>query len=397
MRFTDNPEEAAFRADVRSFIDENLPKSKRHGSAGIDGEPDEDVSDEDFIRRWRRALVERRWIAPHWPAEYGGAGLSIAEQFIFNEEMAEARAPANLGGAGVAVLGPTLILHGSQEQRDRFLPRIAAGEMVWCNGSSEPGAGSDLASLQTRAVRDGDHYTINGQKIWTSRAHRADWMFMVARTNPNVPKHRGISMFLLDMKTPGITVSPLVNLTGEHGFNQVFFDDVRVPVENRIGEEDRGWYMHTTLLNFERSQIGQVIDLRHRAEDLLALWRTEDALGRLHDRAGMRHELAERRIEAEVAIMFSRRVIAMQKANQVPIYEASMNKNFRSEVQQRIARTAMRLLGPYGSLGRHEPLSPDKGEFAHQYLFTLCATIAGGTAEIHRNNMAVRGLGMPRD
>src|SRR4051812_17199802 len=215
MEFRDTPEEAAFRIEVRDFIKQHLPAgygSPGYQSAAPDGEGG--ARRDPALTGWRTALSERGWIAPHWPKEYGGAGLTPIEQFVFNQEMAGARAP-ELGGSGVAMIGPTLILYGTDEQKREHLPRITSGEVWWCQGYSEPGAGSDLAGLQTRAVRDGDEYVVNGSKIWTGGAHFADWMFMLARTDPDAPKHRGISMLLLPMSSPGLTVQPLVNMAGD--------------------------------------------------------------------------------------------------------------------------------------------------------------------------------------
>ena len=349
-----------------------------------------------FVKRWRKQLAAHGWVAPHWPTQYGGAGMSPGEQFIFNEEMAKARAPQT-GGFGVTMIGPTLILYGTDEQKAEHLPKITSGEVTWCQGYSEPGSGSDLASLQTRAVRDGDDYVINGQKIWSSGAHRADWMFMLARTDPEAPKHRGISMLLLDMKTPGVSVQPLVNLAGDHLFNQEFFDNVRIPASNRVGEENRGWYVGATLLDFERSNIGAAIGLRHMVNDI-----TRYAQEKKKDGAsvvlseGLRHELAERAIEADIGRLFSYRIISMQKRGQIPNYEASMNKLYRSEVDQRLAQTSMKLIGLYGNVYRGDRYAALKGRITHMYLRTVSSTIAAGTSEIQRNVIATRGLGLPR-
>jgi alkylation response protein AidB-like acyl-CoA dehydrogenase len=402
MDFRDTPEEAAFRKEVRDFIKQNLPEG--YGTPDFQARamaenPDLQGEERDFMTKWRKAMAERRWIAPHWPKEYGGAGMTTIEQFIYNEEMASHRAPAGLGGSGVSMIGPILILYGNEEQKAQFLPPIARGEVNWCQGYSEPGAGSDLASLQTRAVRDGDDYVINGSKIWTSGAHRAHWMFMLARTNPDAPKHRGISMFLLDMKSPGITVRPLINMAGDHGFNQVFFENVRVPAKQMVGEENRGWYLGATLLDFERSNIGASIGLKNTVTDLVqfAQENRDSSMVRLIDNPLVRYELADRMIEAEIGRLFSYRIVSMQKAGQVPNYEASMNKAFRSETQQRIARTGMKLIGPYGHLVRNSKWAPLRGRLAHSYMTTVSATIAAGTSEIQRNVIAQRGLGMPRD
>ena len=392
MDFKDTPEEAAFRAEVRAFIKQNLPS----GLGGLAGE-EEELSRGDAIKEWRKRLASKGWIAPHWPKEYGGAGMTPGEQFIFNEEMAESRAPA-VGGMGVQMIGPTLILYGTDEQKAEHLPKITSGEVTWCQGYSEPGSGSDLASLQTRAVRDGDDYVINGQKIWSSGAHRADWMFMLTRTDPDAPKHRGISMLLLDMKSPGITIQPLIDMSGNHVFNQEYFDNVRVPVKNRVGEENRGWYVGATLLDFERSNIGASIGLKNTVADLVRYAReAKDSTGKpLYLNDSLRLELAERAIEAEIARLFSYRIVSIQKRGQVPNYEASVNKMYRSEVQQRVARAATRMLGMYGDLDRGSPYAVQRGRWAHSYVSSVSATIAAGTSEIQRNVIATRGLGLPR-
>jgi alkylation response protein AidB-like acyl-CoA dehydrogenase len=396
MQFQDSPQEAAFRGEVRGFIAANMPDAfhspafqRRFREEGVlaRGEP--------LLDGWRANLAERGWIAPHWPREYGGAGLSTIEQFIFNEEMAEAGAP-DVGVIGVQLIGPTLVLYGSEEQKRRHLPGIASGTVAWCQGYSEPGAGSDLASLQTRAVRDGDDFIINGQKIWTSEAHHAAWMFLLARTDPEAPKHRGISMFLLNMKTPGITVRPLINMAGQHGFNEVFFEDVRVPAVNMVGEENRGWYVGATLLDFERSLIRRVVELRRAVNELVELARERQDGARPGGRHAVRHELAERLVEAAVARLLSQRVISMQKRGLVPNYEASMNKLFFSETEQRVARTGLKLIGLHGGLYEGEARAPLHGRLAFMYLRRVPVTIAGGTSEIQRNVIATRGLGLPR-
>jgi alkylation response protein AidB-like acyl-CoA dehydrogenase len=383
----DTPEEAAFRQEVQQFLQENfLSLSERpKPQTGEDTGPRRDPATE----RWREALSRRGWLAPHWPKEYGGAGMSVAEQFIFNEEMAEARAPSVGSYHGLSLIGPVLILHGSDEQRKEHLPKITSGEIIWCQGYSEPGAGSDLASLQTRAIRDGDDYALNGQKIWTSGAHYADWIFVLARTDPDAPKHRGISMFLVDMKTPGVTVRPIVNMAGLRGLNEVFFEDVRVPARNLVGEENRGWYIGATLLDFERSGISQTIGARHAVLELVKHAREHGA------NSTMRVELADRLVETEVARYLSYRIIGMQKRGLIPNYEASVNKLYYSELQQRIARTGIRLTGIYGMLTDPQR-TPLGARFTREYMTSLPATIAAGSSEIQRNVIATRGLGLPR-
>ncbi len=394
MEYRDSPEEARFRHEVRTFIRENLPE---HFISPEYDEYQGPRTDEEraLLGRWRKALGERGWIAPHWPKEYGGGGLTVSEQFVFNEEMAEARAP-EVGGMGVQMIGPILILYGTAEQKQEHLPKITGGQVWWCQGYSEPGSGSDLASLQTRAVRDGDDYIINGQKIWTSGAHRANWMFLLARTDPDAPKHRGISMLLMDMRSPGVSVQPLINLANDHGFNQVFFDNVRVPARNLVGEENRGWYLGATLLDFERSNVRSSVALRHTVEELFEYAREHRKNGQRAQSVAVRHELVDRMVEANVSRLLSYRIISMQKHGVVPNYEASMNKLFYSETQQRVARTGMKLIGAYGLLDRDPKWAPLRGRVSHTYMTTLAMTIAAGTSEINRNVIATRGLGLPR-
>ena len=320
------------------------------------------------------------------------------EQFIFKQEMALAQAPA-VGGMGVSLLGPTLIVHGTEEQRGQHLPKILSGEVAWAEGYSEPGAGSDLASLQTRAIRDGDEYVINGQKIWTSGAHTADWLFALVRTDPEAPKHRGISFLMMDIKTPGLNVRPLINMAWQHGFNETFFEDVRVPVANRVGDENRGWYVGATLLDFERSNIAAAIDNRRLLSTLLDYVNTESGRrqSRLGESAGLRHEFAEAYVQTEVLFNFSFRVISMQSRSLIPNYEASITKLFNSELVQKIARLGTRAFGLYGNLwSDKEAYAPAGAQFTRLYVTSIPRTIAAGSSEIQRNIIATRGLGLPR-
>jgi len=299
-----------------------------------------------------------------------------------------------MGGMGVMMLGPTLITHGNDDQKKTHIPRILDGSVQWCQGYSEPGSGSDLASLQTRAIRDGDDFVVNGQKIWTSGAHNADWCFMLARTDPDAPKHRGITYLLLDMKSPGITVRPLVNMASQHHFNEVFFEDVRVPAANAIGEINRGWYVGTTTLDFERSSIGSAVGQRQNVERNLKWLKENKATIAPTDYDAARMQWADRWIEVQTATLLSYRIISMQAAGKIPNSEASIAKGYNTELTQRIARSAVKMLGMNGQLtDRSAPL---KGNVAMGYLGSVSATIAGGTSEIQRNIIATRGLGLPR-
>jgi alkylation response protein AidB-like acyl-CoA dehydrogenase len=387
MDWRDTPEQAAWRNEVRTFLKEELPDDI--GDFDRFQRPEKTES----FERWRKALAKNGWVAAAWPKAYGGAGLTAVEQFILNEEFAEAHAP-QLGGLGVMMLGPTLIAHGTEEQKQQHIPRILSGEANWCQGYSEPGSGSDLASLQTRAVRDGDDFVVNGQKIWTSGAHEADWCFCLVRTDPDAPKHRGITYLLIDMKTPGITVRPLVNLASLHHFNEVFFEDVRVPVTNAVGEVNRGWYVGTTTLDFERSSIGASVGHRQEIERNLAWMREHKAVMSPVDYEATRAAWADRWIEVQTATLLAYRVISMQAAGQIPNSEASIAKLYSTELSQRVARTTLKMLGTWG--GITDAKAPLKGNAAVAYMSSVPATIAGGTSEIQRNIIATRGLGLPR-
>jgi alkylation response protein AidB-like acyl-CoA dehydrogenase len=291
------------------------------------------------------------------------------------------------------MVGPMLMVHGTEEQKERFLPPIARAEVFWCQGFSEPGAGSDLASLQCRAVRDGDDYVLNGQKIWTSNAHKADWIHVLARTDPNAPKHRGISYFLVDMKSPGLSTRPIVNLAGGAGFAETYFEDVRVPARNLIGDENRGWYVGTTTLDFERSGVNYPAEGRRTLDELLAFTKSHPEL---RQKPGVRQAFAELSIEVDVARWLSYRVAFMQARGMVPNHEASMGKVFGTEMQQRLANFAVNLLGPYGLLQRGTRWTPIRGYLEFKYQWQVSPTIFAGTSEIERNIIATGGLGLPR-
>jgi len=334
VRFAFSPEQETFRAEVRRFLNDALPQDWEGADNAIDDES------YDFGRQFLKKLAPKRWIAPAWPKQYGGLDMSLWDQVVFNEEMGYYRAPI-VNTAAVGYLGPTIILYGTDEQKQQHLPGITSGDVVWCQGYSEPNSGSDLASLQTRAVQDGDDFVINGQKIWTSQAHYADWMFVLARTDADAPKHRGISYFLLDMKTPGITVRPLINMANGEGFNEVFFENVRLPRSGLLGELNRGWYIATTTLDFERSSIGGTSQALRSLEDLTRFAKSERdaATGKaIWDRPKVRHAVTDLWIDLEIARMLSYRVVSMQSRGLVPNYEASIIKVFNSEFVQRQAR-----------------------------------------------------------
>jgi alkylation response protein AidB-like acyl-CoA dehydrogenase len=399
MEFRDSPEEAAFRARVRAFLDAEFPTemARRPAEWGLfNASGRADGSFRDFYRSWTAKLNGQGWGAPHWPKEYGGGGLSIREQFILSEEFAWRRAPRS-GGIGHGWAGPTIMVYGTPDQKERYLPRILSGEDSWCQLFSEPGAGSDLASLQTRAIREGDDYVVNGQKIWTSGAHMAQMGILIARTDPDAPKHRGISYFLVDMKTPGITVRPLVNMLSSHEFNEVYFEDARIPRTALLGEENRGWYTATTTLDFERSGIASSVAHQLIASDLVAFARENaDAKAAVAARPSLRTELADRSLEASVEGLISYRIISMQARGQIPNKESSIAKLFSSELDVRLATTAMHLTGLHGQLIGRDAVASLGGRIPRFYLHSTTSPIGGGTSEIQRNIIAMRGLGLPR-
>jgi len=393
FRFT--AEEEAFRTEVHNFIETECPASLRGKDVNF-------FQELPNLMEWRKKIAEKGWIAPAWPKEYGGAGMSIMEQFIYSMETARMRSPAPiiLGGLAVAVIGPTIIIYGTEEQKQKHITKILAGEEMWCQGFSEPGSGSDLASVQTKAVRDGDDYVINGQKIWTTLAHMSQYMLLLARTDADVPKHKGLSYFIVPMNAPGVETRPLMNMAGSHEFNEVFFDNVRIPAANLIGEENRGWYQAVTTLDIERSSIGSAVGQEHSVEDLIQFVKENKDNGKTgmsHD-PSLRIELADRYLETQVSMSLSMRVVSMQAKALIPNYEASAVKLYSMELNQRIANTGLHVTGLYGQLARGtDGYAPMKGRLGYTYIRAVANTIEGGTSEIQRNIVAQRGLGLPKE
>ena len=390
MEFQFSPEDEAFRREVRAFIQRELPPEWEGGGRY----PDED--DWELTLQLRKKMADNGWLTMHWPLEYGGQNATPVRSAVFSEELTYHRTPGR-DIFGVRMMGATLMIHGTEEQKQAHLPPVARGEIQWCQGYSEPESGSDLASLNTRAVIDGDEYVITGSKIWTSMAHRADWIMLLARTDPDAPKHRGISFILVDMKTPGIQVRPIINMAGRHEFNEIVFDNVRVPRRNVVGEENRGWYVAVTLLDFERSGI------EYSATSRRLLDETREYAGEtlrngqpLINIPWVRNLLADRYIECEVARLMAYNVAYMQGQGLVPNKEASMSKVFGSETVQRVTAAGLDILGMYGVLGRNEKWAPLKGRIQENWMSAFSGTIAAGTSEIQRNIIAGRGLGLPR-
>jgi alkylation response protein AidB-like acyl-CoA dehydrogenase len=405
VNWEDTPEEAAFREEVRSFIASHFPAGYRPDpNAEHSLEPEDvwgynwavDRLSADSARRagardWADALAERGWITPHWPAEYGGADLSTMREFILQEEMMRARVPT-VNGIGAFLLGPTLLEHGTDEQKATHLPRIARGETTWAQGFSEPGSGSDLASVRTKAVRDGDHYVVNGQKVWTSLGIQADWLFALVRTDPDAPKHKGITFLLVDTRTDGVTVRPITDIRGDTPFAEVFFDDARVPVAHRVGSENGGWRVAMSALSFERAGIGATVKFEQALSTLVEYLTSADGRAAARpDTAGLRLEIARR--YTEIRVLYN---LARYSASTVdPGYEASVNMLFGAELHQRLARTGAKAFGRLAELWQRED-APLGAAFTHLRLDSVAATFLGGTTEIQRNVIATRGLGLPR-
>ena len=405
MDWGDTAEQAAFRGEVRTFIQDKLPSYYRDTERRLSmaAQPENDwqydmahgsPEAKAAAKEWIELLTERGWAAPGWPKEYGGGGMSTMEQFILKQELAIAHAPEVGGVNGVMQMGPTLLVHGTEEQKRELLPPMLRGEHLWAQGYSEPGAGSDLASLQSRAVRDGDEWVVNGQKLWTSNAHKSNMIFMLVRTNPDAPKHRGISFLYTSMEVPGFSVRPIISAGWHHATNETFYEDVRIPADQIVGEENRGWYVGMTLLDFERSAIAGAVLQRETLHELIDHVNKDRSP---HRKTLMRSDIADRAIEIEVNNNLSLRIASMQANGLVPNHEASMGKAFSSELTQRLARTGMRTFGLYANLwaanGEHSPL---RARHTQTYVSSIPATIAGGSSEIQRNIIATRGLGLPR-
>ncbi len=393
------PEERAFRDEVRTFLNDKLPKDiarkvKEHKRLGK----------EDTIR-WQKILNEQGWLALHWPKEYGGTGWSPIQKHIFEEECAEAGAPTVLP-FGVNMVAPVIIKFGTQEQKDYYLPRILRSDDWWCQGYSEPGAGSDLAGLKTRAVRDGDHYIVNGQKTWTTLGQHANMIFCLVRTDPDAKKQEGISFLLIDMeKSEGITVRPLITLDGEHEVNEVFFDDVKVPVENLVGEENKGWTCAKYLLTFERTGIAGVGSSKAALAHLKQVAREQQVNGKpLIEEPHFRSRLADVEMELMSLEMTNLRTVAAAEAGGVPGAESSFLKIMGTELRQEITDLFRRAAGPHALPFLPEQLAGDfdgetvgpefAGSVASRYFNFRKLSIFGGSNEIQKNIISKMILGL---
>ncbi|HJO60141.1 MAG TPA: acyl-CoA dehydrogenase family protein [SAR202 cluster bacterium] len=389
MDFEFSNQELSFRNELSAWLKDELANRPQDGGDDADAEWA-------FGLEMRKKLADKGWLTMAWPEEYGGQGVSHMMQVVFAEEMSYNRAPGR-DVFGTRMMAPTLMIHGTEEQKRQFLPPVSKGEVQWCQGYSEPESGSDLASLQTRAVEDGDDFIINGTKIWTSSAHRADHIMVLTRTDPDAPKHRGISFLLCDMNTPGLTVNPIINMAGDHGFNMVTFDNVRVPKKNLVGEQNRGWYVGATLLDFERSGVDYSAGGRRVLEELIAYAKDNDQNGSLiADNPIMRNRLADLAIEVDVSRLISYNIAWMQGEGLVPNKESSMGKVVGTELQQHLSETGMQMLGLHGQLEPGSKYAPMQGRIEHMHLTNVSETIQAGTSEIQRNIIATRGLGLPR-
>ncbi|MEW6272777.1 MAG: acyl-CoA dehydrogenase family protein [Thermodesulfobacteriota bacterium] len=381
MDLSDTPEQHAYRTFVRDWLARHMPRADERGDAAR-------------TRRWQQDLRAAGFVGASWPKEYGGGSLTPDQQAILNEELARADAPPIPGGMGLLWVGPAIIRYGTPEQKARFVPAILDGRHTWCTGYSEPNAGSDLASLRTSAVRDGDVYVVNGQKIWTTVAHLSDYCFLLCRTSDAGPKQAGLSVLLVDMKLPGIEVRPLRQITGDAEFNEVFFTDVRVPVTERLGDEGQGWEIVRSALVDERTGMAASIRVDKDLDALIALARSS---GKAHD-PRTRQKIAELAIGCHALKWSSARMLTDLVRGRLNPGIAASNKFFTSNLLQSLSECAMELLGASGLLYEQPAAVHNLADATpgYKYLYNRCLTIAGGTSEVQRNIIAQRVLGLPR-
>lgn len=392
MDFDFTDKEEAFRKEVRAWLETNLPDDLRGRAFASSRAGREEIQK---LRAWQRRMHAAGYVGMDWPREFGGRGAAITEMVILYQEMARAESPQLVNRGGVSMLGPTLMKHGTPAQQARFLPKILAADELWCQGFSEPNAGSDLANLQMRAVLEGDELIINGQKVWTSMAHVADWCFLLVRSDPVAPKHKGISFLLVDMKTPGITVLPLRQITGEAEFNEVFFDNVRVPAVNLVGKLNEGWSVAITTLAYERDLLTFIrhISLRNALHRLVRLVREQkksaDPI--------VRQKIAGLWIGEQALQLNGYRSLTKILRGGAPGPEGSTAKLFWSHVDEELAQVATEVIGPYAQIAHGSSWAPDEGQWEFYELLARASGIRGGTSEILRNILAERVLGLPKD
>jgi alkylation response protein AidB-like acyl-CoA dehydrogenase len=387
MDFSYPPEAEAFRKEFRAWLDAHLPAELRGQTFGGGGGVDDGQLER--LRAWNRALADARYAAIAWPEEWGGRGAGVMEQVVYAEEMHRAQAPGTLNIIGLSNIAPAIIEHGTEEQKRSLLPRMLRGDDIWCQGFSEPNAGSDLASLTTSAVRDGDTWIVNGQKTWNTLGHLANWCELLVRTDPAAPKHQGITCLLVDMTRPGVEVRPLVTITDENEFNEIFFTDVRVPVECTLGPVNDGWRVAMTTLAYERGTVAKLhLGTRAKIARLIDQARhTPIGRGRVAtDDPVLRHRLARLYLDGELLKLISDRAISAELRGRAMGPEGSIAKLLWSETEQRVADVAADVLGP-------DALS---GPWARDRVYSRALTIAGGTTQVNKNIVAQRILGLPR-
>ena len=383
MDFAFTAAELAFAAEARAWLGANLPPAWRRDHCWTRAD---DAAWLDVARDWQRMLFEGGWAAIAWPRAHGGRGATVIERWLFDQELDAVGAPRPAAASSVDLIGPAILHHGTAAQRDRFLRPLLSGSELWCQGFSEPGAGSDLASLRTRAERRGGTFVVNGQKVWTSHADIADWCFLLCRTEPDAAKHAGLSLLLVDMRTPGITVRPLRQMNGEAEFSEVFFDGVEVGEDRLVGAAGAGWQIAMGILAHERGPVWTFTFQRRIRRSLGELIRSARDRGALRDPV-VRQRLAQAHIEVELLRLVGYRSLTRLLRTGRPGAESSVEKVLGSETDQRLQELAMDVAGPYG-------LVP--GEFGQAWLYSRSETIMGGTSEIQRNVIATRILGLPR-
>ena len=389
MDFIFSEEDETFRREAVDFVDRELPWDWR--TEVVDAE---EPGDAVKVRQFKKRLADRGWLTMAWPQEYGGLGAPHIRQMVFNEEMAYRGVPA--GDAGVSMVGPILMLYGTEEQKRYFLPRIARADIDWAQGYTEPDAGSDLASVQTRAEEDGDDFVVTGSKIWNGAHGGSNWMFMLVRTDPDAPKHRGISFLLTEMDVPGITVERIPMMwSADRAL--VTLDKVRVPKRHLVGELNRGWYVGAALLDFERSGVANSARGRRIVEELVQFCKENTRYGKpLSEDPLIRSRLASLAVEVETCRLMSYNVAWMQSRQMIPNKEASIVKAFGTEMVVRLYQLGMSILGLYGQLEPDSKWAPLKGRIENAYMVSAASMVAAGTSEIQRNIIATRGLGLPR-
>jgi len=392
MNFEFTEQEENFRKKVRSWLERHVPDELR-GKAFAASRADR--GEVQRLRAWQKTMYEAGYVGMDWPRQFGGRGASIVEQIILFQEMARAESPQFVNRGGLSMLGPTLMKHGTPAQQQRFLPKILTADELWCQGFSEPNAGSDLANLRTRAVLEGEDFVVSGQKVWTSMAHVADWCFLLVRTNPDAPKHKGISFLLVDMRTPGITVRPLRQITGEAEFNEVFFDGVRVPKDHLVGTLDQGWAVAITTLAYERDLLTFIrhIALRNALHRLVRLVRDR---GRGGDPI-VRQKVAALWIGEQALQMNGYRSLTRILRGGEPGPEGSTSKLYWSQLDQELALTATEVIGPFSQIAHGSAWAPDDGQWEFYELLARGSGIRAGTSEILRNILGERVLGLPKD